>query len=84
MAERPLWRTILTPRWSGLLLLALAIAAVMSAMGVWQLDVYRSKTDAATAKRADAAPVALQSLFSIDEGLPSKAVGRRVTVNGTW
>ena len=84
MAERPLWRTILTPRWSGLLLLALAIAAVMSAMGVWQLDVYRSKTDAATAKRADAAPVALQSLFSIDEGLPSKAVGRRVTVNGKW
>ncbi|WP_405070141.1 SURF1 family protein [Kribbella sp. NBC_01510] len=84
MAERPLWRTILTPRWSGLLLLALAIAAVMSAMGVWQLDVYRSKTDAATAKQADAAPVALQSLFSIDEGLPSKAVGRRVTVNGTW
>ncbi|MGY4767844.1 SURF1 family protein [Kribbella sp. CWNU-51] len=84
MAERPLWRTILTPRWSGLLLLALAIAAVMSAMGVWQLDVYRSKTDAATAKRADAAPVAMQSLFSLDDGLPSKAVGRRVTVNGTW
>ena len=81
---QPLWRTILTPRWSGLLLLALAIAAVMSVMGVWQLDVYQSKTASATAKRADAAPVALQSLFSIDEGLPSKAVGRRVTVDGTW
>jgi cytochrome oxidase assembly protein ShyY1 len=67
-----------------LLLLALAIAAVMSVMGVWQLDVYQSKTASATAKRADAAPVALQSLFSIDEGLPSKAVGRRVTVDGTW
>ncbi|MEU4288358.1 SURF1 family protein [Kribbella sp. NPDC026596] len=81
---RSLWRTVLTPRWSGLLLLALAIAAVMSVMGVWQLDVYQSKTASATAKRADAEPVALQSLFSIDEGLPAKAVSRRVTVTGTW
>jgi cytochrome oxidase assembly protein ShyY1 len=56
----------------------------MCVLGVWQLDVYRSKTAAATAKRADAAPVALQSLFSMDSGLPAKAVGRRVTVTGTW
>ncbi len=84
MPERSFWRTALTPRWLGLLVLALAIAAVMSVMGVWQLDVYQSKTAAATAKRAEGAPVPLQSLFSIDEGLPAKAVGRRVTVNGTW
>jgi surfeit locus 1 family protein len=81
---RPLWRTILTPRWTGLLLLALAIAAVMSVLGVWQLDVYQSKTAAATAKRAEGAPVPLDTLFSIDEGLTSKAVGRKVTVTGTW
>jgi cytochrome oxidase assembly protein ShyY1 len=80
----PLWRTVLTPRWIGLLLLALAIAATMSMLGVWQLDVYQSKTAAATAKRAEGAPIALQSLFSIDDGLPSKAVGRKVTVEGTW
>lgn len=79
-----LWRTVLTPRWSGLLLLALAIAAVMSVLGVWQLDVYQSKTAAATAKRAEGTPVPLQTLFSIDEGLPAKAVGRKVTVSGTW
>ncbi|RZT14749.1 cytochrome oxidase assembly protein ShyY1 [Kribbella sp. VKM Ac-2569] len=83
-SARPLWRTALAPRWSGLLLLALAIASVMTIMGVWQLGVYRSKTADATAQRAAAPPVALQSLFSIDEGLPSKAVGRRVTVDGTW
>jgi cytochrome oxidase assembly protein ShyY1 len=83
-SPRPLWRTILTPRWTGLLALAVAIAAVMCVLGVWQLDVYQSKTAAATAKRAAGAPVALQSLFSIDSGLPSKAVGRRVTVTGTW
>ncbi|WP_405063114.1 SURF1 family protein [Kribbella sp. NBC_01505] len=82
--ERPLWRTALSPRWSALLLLALAIAAVMSVLGVWQLDVYRSKTAEATAKQALAAPVVLQELFSVDEGLPAKAVGRRVTVAGTW
>ncbi|MFI5691482.1 SURF1 family protein [Kribbella sp. NPDC051586] len=81
---RPFWRTVLTPRWLALLLLALAIAAGMSVMGVWQLGVYHSKTAAATAHRAEVAPVALQSLFSIDEGLPAKAVSRRVTVDGTW
>jgi cytochrome oxidase assembly protein ShyY1 len=75
---------MLMPRWSGLLALAVAIAAVMCVLGVWQLGVYQSKTAAATAKRADAAPVALQSLFPIDAGLPSKAVGRRVTIAGTW
>ncbi|TDU89874.1 cytochrome oxidase assembly protein ShyY1 [Kribbella voronezhensis] len=82
--NRSLWKTLLTPRWLGLLALALAIAAVMSVLGVWQLDVYRSKTAAKTAERTAAAPVALQSLFPIDAGLPSKAVGRRVTVTGTW
>ncbi|NIK55475.1 SURF1 family protein [Kribbella shirazensis] len=82
--RRPLWRTVLTPRWTGLLVLALAIASVMTVMGVWQVGVYRSKTADATAERAAAAPVPLRSLFSIDEGLPSKAVGRRVTVEGTW
>ncbi|WBQ05509.1 SURF1 family protein [Kribbella sp. CA-293567] len=75
---------MLTPHWLGLGLLALAIATVMSVLGVWQLDVYQSKTAAATAKRAEGAPIALQSLFSINDGLPSKAVGRRVTVEGTW
>lgn len=83
-SARPLWRTVLTPRWTGLLLLALAIAAVMSVLGVWQLDVYQSKTAAATAKRAEGAPVPLHTLFTIDEGLPAKAVGRQVTVAGEW
>jgi cytochrome oxidase assembly protein ShyY1 len=81
---RPLWRTVLTPRWIALLVLAVAIAGVMSVLGVWQLDVYHSKTAAATAKRAEGAPVPLNTLFSIDEGLTSKAVGRKVTVTGTW
>jgi cytochrome oxidase assembly protein ShyY1 len=83
-SRRSLWRTALEPRWLGLLALALAIAAVMTVMGIWQLDVYQSKTAAATAHRAAADPVPLESLFSIDEGLPSKAVGRRATVDGTW
>lgn len=83
-SERPLWRTVLTPRWAGLLALALVIAAAMSVMGVWQLEVYRSKTAKATAERTQLAPVPLQSLFPIDAGLPASAVARRVTVSGTW
>jgi surfeit locus 1 family protein len=83
-SQRPVWRTALTPRWSALFLLALAIAAVMSVLGVWQLDVYRSKTATATAGRAAIPAVPLQSLFPIDAGLPASAVARRVTVTGTW
>jgi surfeit locus 1 family protein len=83
-SDRALWRTVLTPHWLALLVLALAAAAVMSVLGVWQLDVYRSKTAAATARHAADPPVALQTLFPADAGLPSKAVGRRVTVTGTW
>lgn len=83
-ADRAPWRTALTPHWLALLALALVAAAVMSVLGVWQLDVYRSKTAAATARHAAAAPVELQTLFPADAGLPSKAVGRRVTVTGTW
>jgi surfeit locus 1 family protein len=81
---RPLWRTAVEPRWVGLLALALVIAGAMTVMGVWQLGVYKSKTAAATEHRAAAAPVPLQSLFSIDDGLPAKAVGRQVTITGTW
>lgn len=82
--SRPLWRTAVQPRWVGLLALALVIAGVMTVMGVWQLGVYKSKTAEATAHRAAEAPVPLQSLFSIDDGLPAKAVGRQVTISGTW
>ncbi|MFF0266043.1 SURF1 family protein [Kribbella sp. NPDC004536] len=81
---RPLWRTAVQPRWVGLLALALVIAGAMTVMGIWQLGVYKSKTAEATAHRAAEAPVSLQSLFSIDDGLPAKAVGRQVTITGTW
>jgi surfeit locus 1 family protein len=77
-------RTALSLRWLGLLAVALVLAGVMAALGVWQLDVYRSKTTAATAARAAQPPVPIGSLMSIDEGLPAKAVGRRVTVSGQW
>lgn len=78
------WRTALTPRWAGLLLVALLLASLMSALGVWQLRVYVSKTEHATAARAAVPPVPLSSLFRLDDGLPGKAVGRRVTVSGRW
>jgi cytochrome oxidase assembly protein ShyY1 len=78
------WRTALSPRWAGLLVVALALAAVMTVLGFWQLDVYRSKTAEATAARAAQPPIPLDSLLSLDEGLSGKAVGRQVTVSGRW
>jgi surfeit locus 1 family protein len=73
-----------TPRWLALLVLALVVAGVMGMLGIWQYHVYQSKTASATAARATAEPVPLESLFAIDAGLPEKAVGRRVSVVGTW
>lgn len=80
----PLWRTALTLRWLSLLAVVLAVAGVMITLGVWQYDVYESKTASATAQRATAPPVPLDTLFAVNEGLPAKAVGRRVSVSGTW
>ncbi len=79
-----IWRTALTRRWLTLLLVAVLIAGGMTALGVWQLGVYRSKTSAATAKRAAQAPVPIQSLMSVDDALSERAVGRKVTVTGQW
>lgn len=79
-----LLRTALSPRWLGWLAFALVLAGVMTALGVWQLDVYHSKTAKATAERAAQPPVALDSLMSVDDGLPGKAVGRQVRVSGRW
>jgi surfeit locus 1 family protein len=80
----PVWRTALAPRWLGLLVLALVLAGVMTTLGVWQLDVYHSKTAEATAARAAQPPVPIDSLMSVDEGLPGNAVGRQVSVSGRW
>jgi surfeit locus 1 family protein len=77
-------RTALRPRWIGLLLVALAIGGVMTTLGVWQLDVYQSKTADATARRAEQPPVAFESLVQLDAGLSGRAVGRRVDVTGSW
>ncbi len=78
------WRTALSPRWTGLFVVALVLAGVMTVLGFWQLDVYRSKTAEATAARAAEPPVPLDSLLSLDAGLSGKAVGRQVTVSGHW
>lgn len=72
------------PRWLGLLLVALAVAGVMTALGGWQLDVYRSKTAEATARRAEQPPVSFQSLVPLDAGLSGRTVGRHVDVTGEW
>jgi surfeit locus 1 family protein len=79
-----IWRTALSPRWLGLLVVALVLAAVMTVLGSWQLDVYRSKTAEATAARAAQPPAPLESLMSVDDGLSRKVVGRQVSISGRW
>jgi surfeit locus 1 family protein len=74
----------LAPKILGLTLLALVMIAGMTAMGVWQLDVYQqSQTDDA-AQAAHAAPVPLDSLLSPDQAFTAPADARPVVARGEY
>ncbi len=89
-----MYRFLLTPRWLGLLVLALAAAVVMVLLGNWQLDRYHGRT--AINERIDAGlrmdPVPLREALPAPTGGPG-AVGAppaeertftRVTVTGRY
>lgn len=63
--------------------MVLAVAAAI-ALGIWQLDVWRSSRDAAATTLVHAAPVPLASVMSGDGAFPGADVGRPVTFHGTW
>ncbi|WP_027343708.1 SURF1 family cytochrome oxidase biogenesis protein [Hamadaea tsunoensis] len=87
-------RTLLTPRWLGLLLAALALAATMVFLGRWQLHRYEERSainDRIHAGETGAAVPADRLLprpadgpGSVGPALPDDAAWRRVTVTGTY
>jgi cytochrome oxidase assembly protein ShyY1 len=52
--------------------------------GSWQLDAYRNERSAASADRSGTAPVPVDQLLDVDEGVRADVVGRRVLAQGTY
>ncbi|MBQ1027954.1 SURF1 family protein [Micromonospora sp. C95] len=89
-----MYRFLLTPRWLGLLVLALAAATVMVLLGNWQLDRYHGRT--AINERIDAGlrmdPVPLREALPAPTGgpgtvgapPPEERTFTRVTVTGRY
>lgn len=74
-------RRLLTRRWLGIHLVAVALVVACALLGRWQLD---RAADFRTSDRSEPAPVALQSLTQVQGSLPGAAIGRLVTVSGTY
>lgn len=80
-------RTLLTPRWLGLLAAALALAATMVFLGKWQLDRYQARTainDRIAAGESGQAVPITDVLPGPGTKTPESAGWRRVTVTGTY
>ena len=71
---------LLTRRWAALTLTALLLVAAFVLLGFWQL----SRADAFLGDAPDPSPVALSTLSTPTGTLPDGAVGRRVTITGTY
>ncbi|WP_042383113.1 SURF1 family protein [Streptacidiphilus melanogenes] len=84
-----MYRTLLTPRWLALHLLALVAVPVCIMLGMWQLSRFElhshaQKQQAATAS-TDAAPTALSRLIDgADKDGINNDDGRRVSFSGTY
>ena len=70
-----------TPRWLGILALAIVLAIGCIVLGRWQLDRTLSILDAERA--AQQAPIAVEQVVSA-EGLPNESIGRPVIARGTY
>ena len=87
-APRSFWRVAATPRMVGLLLAFLAAAAVCGALGAWQLDRAHERARLAAAQEQAeveaGGPQPLDAVLRPQEAFPGTAVGRAVTVRGTY
>jgi cytochrome oxidase assembly protein ShyY1 len=80
-------RTLLTPRWLGLLAAALALATTMVFLGLWQLDRYHQRTainDRIAAGESGAAEPVGSVLPAAGVPAPEAAQWRRVTATGAY
>lgn len=86
MSSRPsasdLRRLAVTPRWLGLLALAIAFAIACVLLGQWQWD--RTQTIIEAERAAQAEPVDVRDLVPPSGPFPNEHIGRPVTATGTY
>ena len=83
MTASDFFRVARRPRWIGVLVLALAIAAGFAALGQWQLARSIENAEVAQNEADSEVPVALASIASPQTPMNDTQVGRMVTVDGT-
>ncbi|RUQ98941.1 SURF1 family cytochrome oxidase biogenesis protein [Labedella endophytica] len=82
--DRPLWRTLVRPRWIALLALALVIAGSFAALGQWQLSRAVESSDPGTSVGEEETPTALEDVLEPTDIIRTDDVGRLVSVEGQW
>jgi surfeit locus 1 family protein len=70
------------PKWIGLLVLALAVAAAFAALGQWQLS--RAVEEGIVVERTTEKPVPLTDVVQPQQMTEQKASGQIVTAEGVW
>lgn len=75
---------VLAPRLVPLHLLGLVATVAAVLLGVWQLNAWQAQRDAEAQDLTSLSPVPLQKVLGPDEPFPSSAVGRPVTLTGSW
>lgn len=80
------YRFLLTPRWLGYAALTLVLAAIMVALGFWQLARYHqhSAVNARVAAAAAAPPVPMTSVLKIGSRPAADQAWTKVTVSGRY
>jgi len=76
-----MWHLARTPRWIGILVVCLAIAAAFALLGQWQLS--RSVEGGTTIDRDSETSVPLESIAEPQQAVTTIAAGQRVTVEAT-
>ncbi|MDJ0334212.1 SURF1 family cytochrome oxidase biogenesis protein [Salinibacterium sp. G-O1] len=80
--QATMWQIARRPRWIGALVLALAIAGGFAALGQWQLS--RSFESAAPSEVLTEDVVALDTVSTPQQPVPSSVIGQRVTVDASF
>lgn len=72
------------PRFWGVHVLALVLAATAVWLGLWQLHTWQDRRASAAANLTEADPVPLGDLIGPDDPFSADALGHPVTLAGTW
>ena len=83
LAVRPAARA-LAPRYWGVHLLMVAAVVATVLLGRWQYDVWHAHRVDSAASVTRLSPLPLDSVLGPDAAYPGNALGRPVTVEGTW